>query len=192
MHALRCVVAEWFVVRARLLHTRLGMWLVLLTGAFIWAAPVGSLAPVAARTGLLAGVLCVAFAAGSRADRLALRIALGHPTSVPAIAVGRWLGATVAAALAVTAVVLAIGVRDGVVPRLVLGGWFTGIGATMTAAALTLPVVVAGGNTLAALLVAFAALCDVGALLAPSFIAWAAACVVGGVALAAGLLAHAR
>lgn len=170
MHTLRCIFAEWLIVRARLLHTRLGMWLVLLSAAFIWAGPPGHLRPLAARTGLLGGVLCVAFAAGARADRIALRIALGHPTSPLSIAAGRWVGATAAAALAVTAVTLATGLRDGTAPGFVLVCWFVGLVAAGAAAAVTLPVVLAGGNTLAAVFIAFAALTDLAVFLAPSFI----------------------
>jgi hypothetical protein len=192
MHLWRCVIAEWLIVRARLLHTRLGMWLVLLAAAFIWAGPPDHLAPLAARTGLLAGVLCAAFACGARADRVALRTALGHPTWPFAIAAGRWVGATVAAALAVTAVALAVGLRDGTAAGVVLAGWVAGVVAAGVAGAITLPVVVAGGNTFAAVFTAFAALSDVGALLVPSFIYVAGACVAGGISLGAALLARAR
>lgn len=192
MHPWRCVVAEWLIVRARLLHTRLGMWLVLLSAAFIWAAPPDRLAPLAARTGLLAGVLCVAFACGARADRAALRTALGHPTWPVAIAAGRWLGATVAAALAVTAVALATGLRDGAAPGIVLPAWCAGVGAAGVAAAVTLPVVLVGGNTFAALFTAFAALCDLAGVLAPSFLYVGGGCLVGGVSLAAALLSRVR
>ena len=192
MHMLRCIFAEWLIVRARLLHTRLGMWLVLLTAAFIWAGPPGSLTPLAARTGLLGGVLCIAFAAGARADRVALRTALGHPTSPLAIAAGRWAGATAAATLSVTAVVLATGLRDATAPAAVLASWVVGVTAAATAAAVTLPVVMAGGNTFAALLIACAALSDLGVFLAPSFIYVAGGCAAGGVSLAAGLMARTR
>jgi hypothetical protein len=81
------------------------------------------LAPVAARTGLLAGLLSVAFAVGTRVDRLALRTTLGHPTSPAAVAVGRWLAATVAASLAVTGVSVALALRDGAAPAVLLEGW---------------------------------------------------------------------
>ena len=36
MHFLRCVLAEWALVRPRLLRTRLGACLVLLGAALIW------------------------------------------------------------------------------------------------------------------------------------------------------------
>ena len=40
VETIRCIGAEWLVVRARLLRTRLGMWLLLLAGAFAWAGVV--------------------------------------------------------------------------------------------------------------------------------------------------------
>src|SRR5262245_59051699 len=102
MHTIRCLVAEWDVVRARLVHTRLGVWLVLLAVAFIWSAQDEVfLTAVAVRTGLAAGVFCVAFAIGSDADRRALRTTLTHPTTPFALASGRWVAATIAAAIPV-------------------------------------------------------------------------------------------
>ena len=190
MHTIRCVAAEWLIVRARLFRTRLGMWLVLLAAAFAWAAPPDALAPLAGRTGLLAGILCVAFAAGSRSDRLALRLSLGHPTSPLALATGRWLGATVAASLAVTGVALAAALRDGAAAPTVVAGWLFGVGTAAAAAAATLPGVLAGGNNSAAVLLAAAALLDAAVLEHPAFIYVAGCCVLGGVAAAASWLAR--
>lgn len=192
MHLLRCIAAEWLVVRARLVHTRLGMWLVLLAAAFAWAAPPGDLVPFATRTGLLAGVLCIAFAAGAKDDQASLRTSLSHPTSPVAIAAGRWAGATIAAALAVTAVAGVVGARDAAPASAVLDAWLAGVVAAAGAAACALPAVLVGGNTFAALLIALAALPEIAALAAPSFIYVAGACVAGGVPAAAGLLGRRR
>ncbi len=46
-----------------------------------------------------AAVLCVAFCAGSDADRAALALTLTHPTTPAALAWGRWLAALTAAAI---------------------------------------------------------------------------------------------
>jgi hypothetical protein len=191
MHVIRCVAAEWLIIRARLLRTRLGMWLVLLAAAFAWAAPPNTLAPLAARTGMLAGLLAVAFAVGARVDRLALRTTLSHPTSPLAVAVGRWLGATVAASLAVTGVSVAVALRDDAAPGVLLGGWLEGIVAAGAAAGASLPAVLAGGNVCAAALIAGAALLDTSVLSAPSFIYLAGAGASVGVAGAARVLARA-
>lgn len=188
MHAIRCVLAEWQLVRARLWRTRLGIWLLLLVGTFTWVAPPGALRQLGGRTGLLAGALCVAFAAGARTDRLALRTTLSHPTTPLALATGRWLAATVAACLAVTAVVLAAGVRDSAAPRVVLAGWLGGVLAAGGAAAGALPAVLAGGNTAAAVLIACAALVHSAVLVTPPFLYMAALAVLLGVPAAALLL----
>ena len=190
MHTIRCVGAEWLILRARLLRTRLGMWLLLLVGAFAWAAPPNALAPLAARTGLLAGLLSVAFAVGTRVDRLALRTTLGHPTSPAAVAVGRWLAATVAASLAVTGVSVALALRDGAAPAVLFEGWLLGVAAAGAAAGTALPAVLAGGNAPAAALIAGAALLDPAVLTTPPFIYLSAGCAVLGMMTSAGLLAR--
>ena len=188
VETIRCIGAEWLVVRARLLRTRLGMWLLLLAGAFAWAGPPDSLPPVAARTGMLAGLLSVAFAIGARHDRLALHTTLGHPTSPVALALGRWLAATVAASLAVTGVSVALALRDGAAPVVLLASWSRGVIVAGAAAGTSLPAVLAGGNVPAAALIAAAALLDPVVLTSPSFIYLLAGCAVGGIAGTAGLL----
>jgi hypothetical protein len=153
VHTLRCIVAEWQVVRARLVHTRLGIWLLLLSMLLLWAsAGDASLHRVAARAGLLGGVLCVAFAAGAAVDREALRTTLGHPTTPFAVAAGRWLAATVAAGLPVVGIMLAAGIMHGAPPHLVFAAGLTGVLAAASLAAVTLPAVLAGGNTMAVVL----------------------------------------
>ena len=99
MHFLRCVFAEWALVRPRLLRTRLGACLLLLGATLVWLGNRGAdpLA-VALHAGALGGVLSAAFAAGSSADRAAFAIALAHPTTPLAVACGRWLSAVIPAA----------------------------------------------------------------------------------------------
>ena len=187
---MRCIGAEWLVVRARLVRTRLGMWLLLLAAAFAWAGPPDSLPPVAARTGMLAGLLSVAFAIGARSDRLALSITLGHPTTPLAVAVGRWLEATVAASLAVTLVSVALALRDGAAPSVLLASWSWGVVVAGAAAGMSFPAVLVGGNVPAAALIAFAALLDPVMLTTPSFIYLLAGCALGAIVGSAGLLAR--
>ena len=109
MHFLRCVLAEWALVRPRLARTRYGICLLLLGAALVWLGNRGAdPLSVALHAGALGGVLGAAFAAGSAADRAALAIALTHPTTPLAVACGRWLAAVIPAAsltLACTALV---------------------------------------------------------------------------------------
>ena len=99
MHFLRCVLAEWALVRPRLLRTRFGACLLLLAAALAWLGTRGAdpLA-IALHAGALGGVLGAAFAAGSSADRAAFAIALAHQTTPFALACGRWLSAFIPAA----------------------------------------------------------------------------------------------
>jgi len=98
-------LAEWQVVGVRLGRTRLGLWLALLaaSGALLAARrPDADPAGPAARLGLLAGLLAVAFAGGATPDRSALRATLLHPVTPAALIAGRALAL---AALATTSVV---------------------------------------------------------------------------------------
>ena len=114
MHFLRCVFAEWALVRPRLLRTRFGACLLLLGAALIWLGSRGADAlTVALHAGALGGVLGAAFAAGSAADRAAFAIALTHPTTPLAIACGRWLAALIPAAGLTIACSVAVGWRPG-------------------------------------------------------------------------------
>jgi hypothetical protein len=156
MHTLRCVIAEWDVVRARLFHTRLGAWLLLLAAGLAWAARDDvSLAKLSVRTGLLAGVLCVAFAAGAQIDRASLRTTLGHPTTPIALATGRWLAATIAAALPVLGATLAGAVTVAAAPHTIIVSAVTGMAAAAAVAGGALPGVLLGGNTVAAAIAAY-------------------------------------
>jgi hypothetical protein len=99
MHFLRCVLAEWALVRPRLLRTRFGVWLLLLGVVLLWLRTRnGDPIALALHAGALGSVLGVAFAVGSGADRAALAITLAHPTSPLAVACGRWLAAVIPAA----------------------------------------------------------------------------------------------
>jgi len=101
VHFLRCVLAEWALVRPRLSRTRYGICLLFLGAALVWlghARGGADALTIALHAGALAAVLGVAFAAGSSADRAALAIALAHPTTPLALACGRWLAAVLPAA----------------------------------------------------------------------------------------------
>lgn len=128
MHFLRCVLAEWTLVRPRLLRTRFGVWLALLGAALIWLGARGS-DPLgtALHAGALGAVLCAAFAAGSTADRAAFAIALTHPTTPVAIACGRWLAAVIPSAALTAACAVAVGGRsDAVLAGIVTAGAVAG------------------------------------------------------------------
>lgn len=102
MVPLCCIVAEWQLVRARLVRSRLGLWLLLLAAVTSgWRNGVrrSSSLFLALAVGMEAAVLCVAFCAGSDADRAALALTLTHPTTPAALAWGRWLAALTAAAI---------------------------------------------------------------------------------------------
>ncbi len=156
MHTLRCVFAEWQLLRARLLRTRLGLWLLLLSGGFAWlgiSAGGGgaALEGLALRVGALSAILCVAFGAGSDLDRAALRLTLTHPTTPTAVAAGRWLGATTAASivtLTATAVV-AWGTGGGAAGLPWLRAALVGVGTAGATAGCALMLVAIGGNALA-------------------------------------------
>jgi hypothetical protein len=114
VHFVRCVLAEWALVRPRLTRTRFGAWLLLLGAALVWLESRGAdpLA-VALHAGALGAVLGAAFAAGSPADRAALAIALAHPTTPLAVACGRWLAAVIPAAALTVACTIAAGWHSG-------------------------------------------------------------------------------
>ena len=132
VHFLRCVVAEWALVRPRLVRTRFGPCLLLLAVALVWlghhgADPLG----VALHAGALGSVVGAAFAIGSAADRAALAITLGHPTTPLAVATGRWLSAVLPAAGLVVACSLAVGWRtSSAVAGLVAAGAVAGCALT--------------------------------------------------------------
>jgi hypothetical protein len=116
VHFLRCIFAEWALVRPRLLRTRFGAWLVLLGAALIWLGTRGSdPLGIALHAGALGAVLSAAFAAGSAADRAAFAIALTHPTTPLAVACGRWVATVIPAAALTAACTVAIGGRSGAV-----------------------------------------------------------------------------
>src|SRR2546426_9236369 len=77
VHWLRCVLAEWQLVRARLVRSRLGIWLLLLGAGGAWLAARGaSLTVLAPQIAMLGAVLGVAFTVGSDADRAAIALTL--------------------------------------------------------------------------------------------------------------------
>lgn len=161
MIPLHCVLAEWQLVRARLLRSRLGLWLLLLAGGGAWLAlrtdAVAGLGPLAVRVGMLGAILCVAFCGGADADRVSLALTLTHPTTPAALALGRWLAAASAATLAMLAAVIAVAGLTDAPGALVVRALLAGAGAAGAAAACTLPAVWLGGNALAGVLFVYIA-----------------------------------
>ncbi|HEV8304416.1 MAG TPA: hypothetical protein VGQ25_05620 [Gemmatimonadales bacterium] len=110
MHFLRCVLAEWALVRPRLLRTRLGPWLIALGAGLVWLGHHGvDPVSVALYAGAFGAVLGAAFGAGADADRAALVVTLTHPSTPLAVAAGRWLAAVLPAAGLTLACVVAVG-----------------------------------------------------------------------------------
>ncbi len=147
----RRVLAEWPLLRTRLVRTRLGVWLLLLTGALLWLerhAPAPDPLGTALAAGALGAVLAVAYLAGSGADRLALVLVLSHPTTPRAVAIGRWLAATGGAALVVLASAIHSAWTTGAVAAS-LGAALAGLAVAAAIAACTLALVWTGGNVLA-------------------------------------------
>jgi hypothetical protein len=100
VHFLRCVHAEWILVRPRLVRTRYGALLLLLTLTLVSLHGRGLDPPGASLLGgALAAIIGVSFGVGS--DRAAFTTALTHPISPLAIASGRWLAAFVPAVVVV-------------------------------------------------------------------------------------------
>jgi len=111
------VLAEWGLVRPRLLRTRLGVSLLSLGVALVWLGRQGSAdqLAVALHAGALGSIVGAAFAAGSSADRAAFSIALAHPTTPLAVACGRWLAAVIPAGGLTVACSVAVGWQSGAV-----------------------------------------------------------------------------
>lgn len=155
MPPLRCILAEWQLVRTRLVRSRLGLWLLLLAaGAVAEGARTESsdVVGVALRVGMLGAVLGVAFGAGSDADRAALALTLTHPTTPLAVALGRWLAALTAAG---AALLMALAASAGLRVESGIAGFHSGIagiGAAAATGAAALAGVWLGGNAVAGVL----------------------------------------
>ena len=157
MHTWRCVLAEWQLLRARVLRTRLGLWLALLGGGLGWLAlsaggGAAALEGLSLRLGALSAVLCVAFGVGSDLDRAALRLTLTHPTTPTAVAAGRWLGATTIAAIVTLAATAAVAGDTGTAGTAWLRAVAAGVASGGATAGCALFVVALGGNALAGVL----------------------------------------
>ena len=153
MHWLRCVLAEWQLLRSRLVRSRLGIWLLLLGAGGVWlAARGGPLMVLAPHVAMLGAVLGVAFTAGSDADRAALSLILTHPTTPLAVAVGRWLAAVTAAGTLVLALLFVAGAVSSGPPGLLVRAGAAAGGAAAAAAGCALVAGAAGGNALAGVL----------------------------------------
>lgn len=136
MHYLRCVYAEWLLLRPRLIRTRYGFSLLLLGGVLVWLRTRG-LDPltVSLNAGALGAVIGVAFVVGSEHDRAALPLALTHPTTALAIASGRWLAAVLpAVALTVATGVIAGSPASSAGAGLLAAGAVGGLGLTVALA----------------------------------------------------------
>jgi hypothetical protein len=150
MHFAWCVLAEWPLLRTRLLRSRLGLWLTLLTAALVLlerSAPAPDPLGTALEAGALGAVLSVGYLAGSAADRAALSLLLGHPTSPGAVACGRWLAATGGAGLVVLATCVHSVWTTGAVAAGV-GAALAGLVTAGAIAACTLALAWSGGNLL--------------------------------------------
>jgi hypothetical protein len=148
---LRCVLSEWPFLRARLVRTRLGLWLTLLLIALIWidrTAAIPDPLGTALRAGALAAVLCVAYLAGSAADRAALALPALHPSSPGAVVAGRWVAATSGAGLVVLAATAHAAGTAGAAATMVRCA-VAGLATAAVVAACTLALVWCGGNLLA-------------------------------------------
>ncbi|HTI04066.1 MAG TPA: hypothetical protein VL549_02025 [Gemmatimonadales bacterium] len=150
MRFLHCVHAECALVLPRLTRTRLGLSLLSLACALIWLSRRGfDATTVALQAGALGAVTGAAGMAASRRDRAALRIALAHPTTPLAIALGRWLAITLPAVLLVGACTIATGWHTGFA--------FAGAAAAAAVGGCTLAAVLLAGRTAAAALFLFMA-----------------------------------
>lgn len=103
--AVRLALAEWRVVRARLLRTRLAIWMgatvaltVLMARASDPGLTLAAIRAILALSATLLAALSVAYAAGADDDRLALQLVITHPTTPGLLAAGRWAGAVALAA----------------------------------------------------------------------------------------------
>jgi len=158
VHWLRCVLAEWQLVRARLVRSRLGIWLLLLGAGGAWLAARGaSLTVLAPQIAMLGAVLGVAFTVGSDADRAAIALTLTHPTTPLAVATGRWLAAVTAAGIVVLALLFVAGAQSSLPAGAVVRAAVAGFGAAAGAAGCALLVVARGGNALAGALLLYIA-----------------------------------
>src|SRR5213596_1110361 len=129
MHWLRCVLAEWQLLRARLVRSRLGLWLLLLSGGGAWLATRGApLTILAPHLAMLGAVLGVAFSVGSDVDRAAVALTLTHPTTPLAVAAGRWLAAVTAGGILMLAVLSVAGALTSLPAALLVRTGGAGLG----------------------------------------------------------------
>ena len=151
---MRRVFAEWPLLPCRLVRSRLGVWLGLLT-AVLWrlghSVSNADPAAIVVLAGALAAVVCTAALAGLPSDRAALVHRLLQPTSPLAIAAGRWLAATSGACAVVLVLAASLGWWSPSRTMVHLGAIAAGIVAAGAVTAAVLPGVLIGGNALAVL-----------------------------------------
>jgi hypothetical protein len=153
MRFLRCVHAEWLLLSPRLTRTRLGLSLLSLGATLVWLNTRGLDSLTAAlQAGALGATIGAAAIAGRESDHAALTIALTHPTTPLAIAVGRWLVIVVPATVLTIACTTTMGfhggsVMAGIAAAAAVGGFALGVVLLLgrgAAAALFLFMAVAG------------------------------------------------
>jgi hypothetical protein len=149
VHFLRCVQAEWLLVTPRITRTRCGVLLLALAITLVSLRSRG-LDPfvVALLVGALGAVVAAGFAAGLPSERASMALALTHPTSSLAIALGRWLAAFVPAAALTAACGLTVASA---------GASLAGLAAAGAVSGLAVAVVLAWGPSAAAALFLFMA-----------------------------------
>lgn len=156
MGFVHCALSEWPFLRIRLLRTRLGLWLGLLLavvlrldGSAAVRDPLGTTLFVASG----GATICIGYLAGARTDRHALGLALLHPRSPGAIALGRWLAATGGAVILVlvAAIDADLGVAvAGVVTAATMSAWALALawsGGNVIVGAWLVWLLLAGGRT---------------------------------------------
>ncbi len=159
MRFLRCAVADWALLRARICRSALGAWLVVLVGGCWFASRLAGswdAVTLALRVGMLAAIVCAAGLAGSSEDRNGLVLSLSHPTTPRAIVVGRWFAAWSGAVVALL-LAAALDAWLGDHPGPSLPALVAGVAGSSAAAACALALVWMGGAPLALLFFLFLA-----------------------------------
>lgn len=160
MHFLRCVLAEWALIRPQVLRTRLGLWLLALGAALLWLGRSADPLTVALQAGAFGAVLAASTAGTATPS-------LFHPTTPLAVAVAQWLGAVVPATILTVLATLALGVSGQRFGAVVLAG----VGAAVAVAGCALAIALLLGRT--ALVALFLCMAVAGAAPPEHFVAMA-------------------
>ena len=160
MHFLRCVLAEWGLIRPQVFRTRLGLWLLALGAALLWLGRSADPLTVALQAGAFGAVLAASTAGTATPS-------LFHPTTPLAVAVAQWLGAVVPATILTVLATLALGVSGQRFGAVVLAG----VGAAVAVAGCALTIALLLGRT--ALVALFLCMAVAGAAPPEHFVAMA-------------------